>query len=65
MQHTIDNTFFHKYLSKMKLGELIDKSFPAVGVDFIPTGMRDLDNIIGGLPVGRVVVVTRNTDIKA
>lgn len=49
----------------MKLGELIDKSFPAVGVDFIPTGMRDLDNIIGGLPVGRVVVVTRNTDIKA
>ena len=43
----------------MKLGELIDKYLPA-GVDLIPTRIRDLDNISGGLPIGRLVTVTRN-----
>lgn len=40
----------------MKLGELINTPLPAAG-GRIPTGMRDLDALVGGLPVGHVSTI--------
>ncbi len=40
----------------MKLGELINTPLPAAG-GRMPTGMRDLDALIGGLPVGHVSTI--------